>query len=100
MLPMETGETFAILKEVFLALILGQQQLKLRVFITSITNELILGLDIMSTYNGSVDLGCQMLNLAEENLLLWSSLVGPRPFILVVASDQMVPAQCKVVVMA
>jgi hypothetical protein len=95
-----SGETLTILKEVFLTLTLGRHPLKIWVFITSITNKFILGLDIMRTYNASVDQGRQMLLLAEEELSLWSPGMGPRPFILVVASDQVIPAQCEVVALA
>jgi hypothetical protein len=47
-----------------------------------------------------MDLGHQMLCLAEEEVSLWSPGAGPQPSSLVEANDQLVPAQCKGVVMA
>jgi hypothetical protein len=78
---------------------LGQRLLKIWVFIANITNEFILGLDILSTYNAWVDLGRQMLCLAEEEVLLWSPEVGPQPSSLVVTNDQVIPKQCEGMVM-
>lgn len=51
--------------------------LKICVSVANITNELISGLDILCTYDASVDLGGQMLRLPEEALLLWSPGAGP-----------------------
>jgi hypothetical protein len=53
------------LKEVFLTLTLGRHPLKIWVFVTNVTNEFILGLNILCTYDTSVDLWRQMLGLAE-----------------------------------
>jgi hypothetical protein len=99
-LQMVSGETFSILEEVFLTLTLVQRPLEIWVFITRIPNECVLGLDVVRTYSASVDLGRQMLPLAEEEVLLWSPGMGSKPSFLVVASDQVIPAQCEVVVMA
>jgi hypothetical protein len=70
------------------------------VFVANITDELILGLDILRAYTASVDIGRQTLRLAEEEVSLWSPGAGPRPSGLVVAKDQVIPAQCEKVVMA
>lgn len=59
-----------------------------------------MGLDILHAYNTSVDLGCHMLGLAEEEALLWSPGMVPQPFSQVVGTDQVISAQCKGVVMA
>jgi hypothetical protein len=56
-----SGETLS------LTLTLGRRPLKIRAFVTNITNELILGLDILRAYNASVDLGCQTLHLAGKS---------------------------------
>jgi hypothetical protein len=87
------------LKEVFLTLTLGQPPLKIWVFIASMTNEFILGLGVRRAYDGSLDLGRQTLHLAEEEVSVWSPGLGPWPSSLVVVNDQMIPAQCKGVVM-
>jgi hypothetical protein len=59
------------MKEVFLTLTLRWRQLKIWVFVADNTNEFILGLDTLRTYNASVDLGRQTLHLAEEGLPAW-----------------------------
>jgi hypothetical protein len=92
--------SLTILKEVFLTLTLGQHPLKVWVYVTNITNELHLKLEILSVYDASMDLERQMLHLAEEEILLWSPGAGPQPSSLVVDNNQMIPAQCKGVVMA
>jgi hypothetical protein len=71
-------EIFPILNKVFLTLTLGQHPLKIWVFVASIT-EFIFGLDILRTYDASVDLEHQMLHLAEQEVSLWSPRAGPLP---------------------
>jgi hypothetical protein len=51
---------------------MGRHPLKIWVFITNITNEFILGLDILHAYEISVDPGRQTLHLAEEKVSPWS----------------------------
>jgi hypothetical protein len=92
--------SFTILKEVFLTLTLGRRPLKIWVYVTNITNEFVLGLEILNTYDAYIDLGRQILHLAEEEVSLCSPRAGPLPSSLVVTSDHMIPAQCMVVVMA
>jgi hypothetical protein len=60
-----SGEALPVLKEVFLTLTLGRRPLKILVFVANITNEFILGLDVLRAYDASVDIGCQTLHLAE-----------------------------------
>jgi hypothetical protein len=50
-------ETLPILKDIFLTLTLWQRPLKIYVSVVNITNEFILGLDILRAYGASVDLG-------------------------------------------
>jgi hypothetical protein len=85
MLQTVSGEALPILKEVFLTLSLGRRPLKIWVFVTNITNEFVLGLDILCAYDASVDLRCQKLHLAEEEISPWSPGVGPWPSSLIVA---------------
>jgi hypothetical protein len=89
-----SGEALPILKEAFLTLTLGRRPLKSWVFVADITNEFILGLDILRAYDSSVDLGRQTLRLAEEEVSLWTPGVGPRLSNLVMAKDHVLPAQC------
>ncbi|XP_023702529.1 uncharacterized protein LOC111861847 [Cryptotermes secundus] len=70
------------------------------VFVANITDELILGLDILRAYDASVDIGRQTLRLAEEEVSLWSPGAGPRPSNLVVAKDHVIPARSEGIVMA
>jgi hypothetical protein len=92
-------EVFPNMKKVFLILTLGRRPLKNWVIFANTTNQFILGLDFLRSYDASVYLGCQTLRLAEEEVSLWSPGVGPRPSSLVVANDPLIPAQCDDVVM-
>jgi hypothetical protein len=84
----------------FLTLTLRRRPLKIWVFVANITNEFIFGLDILHAYNASVDIGRQTLRLAEDEVSLWSPGAGPRPSSLVLAKDQVIPAQSEGIVMA
>jgi hypothetical protein len=101
MLQTVCGEVLPIF-EGFLTLTLGQCPLKISVFIASIINEFVLGLNILPAYDASVDLGCQTLCPAEDVVLLWSQRAGtgPQPFSMVVASDQVICEQCEGMMMA
>jgi hypothetical protein len=100
MIQTVSGEGLPILEEVSLTLTLGLRPLEIWVFVANITNKFILGLDIMREYDASVDLGRQPLHLAEEEVSLWSLRTGPWPSSLLVANDQVIPAQCDGVVTA
>jgi hypothetical protein len=93
MLQTVSGEALPILKEVFLTLNLWWRPMKIWVFVTDITSELMVELDILHTYDASVGIGHQTLRLAEEEVLLWSPGVGPCCSSLLVAKDQVIPAQ-------
>jgi hypothetical protein len=94
------GESLPILKEVVLTLTLGHRPLRMWLFVADITDELILGQDILCAYDASVDIGRQTLRLAEEEVSLWIPGEGPRPSSLVVAKDHVIPTQCEGIVMA
>jgi hypothetical protein len=72
-----SGESLPVLKEVFLTLTLERRPLKILVFVANITNEFILGLDILRAYDASVDVGRQTPRLSEEEVSLWSPGAGP-----------------------
>jgi hypothetical protein len=95
-----SGESLPILKEVLLTLTLGRCPLKMWVFVANITDELILGLDILRSNDASVDIGRQTLRLADKEVLLWSPGAGLRPSSPVVADDHVIPAQYQGIVMA
>jgi hypothetical protein len=52
-----SGEALPIMKKVSLTLTLGQRPLNISVFVADITDELILGLDVLRAYDASVDIG-------------------------------------------
>jgi hypothetical protein len=70
------------------------------VFVANITDELILGLDLIRAYDASVDIGRQKLRLAEEQVSLLSPGAGSRTYNLVVARDHVIPEQCERIVVA
>jgi hypothetical protein len=72
------------LPELLLPLIIGQRPLKFWVFVATF----ILRLNILRAYDGFVDLGCQMLRLAREEVSLCSPGAGPRSSCLVVVKVQ------------
>jgi hypothetical protein len=90
----------SILKEAYVTLTLGRRPLKIWVFVADITNELILGLNVLRDYDASVDIGRQTLRLAEQEVSLWSTGMRPRPSNMVAAKDQVVPARSEGIVMA
>jgi hypothetical protein len=67
---MVSGEAFPNIKEVCLTLTLGWRLLKIWVFVANITDELILGLDVLRAYDASAVIGCQTLHLADEEVSL------------------------------
>jgi hypothetical protein len=88
-----SGEALPILNKVFLTLNLGWCPLNIWGFVADITNEFILGLDILCAYDASVDIG-------RQTLRIWCPGAGPRPSSLVVANDQVIPARCEGIVIA
>jgi hypothetical protein len=70
------------------------------VFVADMTNEFILGLNILRAYAASVDIERQTLRLAEEYILWRSPEAGPPPSNIRVEENQTVPVLCKETVMA
>lgn len=64
-LQMVSGKTVPILKEALVELTLGQCPLTTWLFVTKVTDEFILGLDVLCAHDASMDLRC-MLRLREE----------------------------------
>jgi hypothetical protein len=95
-----SGKFLPILIEVLLPLKLVRRPLRLWDCDANITDELILGLNILRANDASVDIGRQKLRHAEEELWVCRPGAGPRPFSLVVAKKHLIPAQCKGTVMA
>jgi hypothetical protein len=63
-----SGRTKAVVKEALVELTLGQRTLKIWVFVADVTDEFILGPDILRAYDESVDVGCHVLRLGTEEL--------------------------------
>jgi hypothetical protein len=62
-LKIASGETILVVKETLVELTLGRRALRIWVFVAEITDELILGLDVLRAYNASLDLGRHLLRL-------------------------------------
>jgi hypothetical protein len=67
---MVSGETLPISNDVLVELTLGQCSLTTWVFVISVIDKFILGLDVFCAYNLSVDLGCCVLWLGNEEVPL------------------------------
>jgi hypothetical protein len=57
-----SGETILVLKEAVVGLNLGQRALRIWVFVAEVTDEFILGLDVLRAYDASMDLGRRLLS--------------------------------------
>jgi hypothetical protein len=67
---MASGESLPILEEALVKWTLGWNLLSTWVFITIVTSDLILGLDVMHALAASVDLRHHMLRLGKEEVPL------------------------------
>lgn len=63
---MTSWETLPILKEALLELTMGHSTTHISVFIMGKTNEFILELDVLHTYDTFIELGCHVLRLGQE----------------------------------
>jgi hypothetical protein len=70
-LQIVSGETLPVLKEVLVGLPLEQWPLTTWVFVIRITDEFILGLDVLCAQDASVDLRHRVWRPGEEEVLLW-----------------------------
>jgi hypothetical protein len=70
------------------------------VFAAEITDEFILGLDVLQAYNASVDVGRHLLRLGQEEVTLWRPGAQPKSSRLSLVGDEVIPARCERVVMA
>jgi hypothetical protein len=58
-----SGETIPVLKEALVELTLGRRAMRIWMFVAEVTDEFILGLDVLRAYDASVDLGSHFLRL-------------------------------------
>ena len=63
-----SGETLPVLREALVELTLGQRALRIWVFVAEVTDEFILGLDVLRAYDASVDLGRHLLRRVRRKL--------------------------------
>jgi len=98
-LQMASGETIPVLKEALVELTLGQRALRIWVFVAEVTDEFILGLDVLWAYDASVDLGRHLLRLGQEEVTLWRPGTQPKSARLSLDGDEVIPARCERVVM-
>jgi hypothetical protein len=66
-----SGEIIPVMKEALVELTLGWWALKILVLVAEVTDEFILGLDILRAYDASVVLGRCPLRLGQEEVTLW-----------------------------
>jgi len=95
-----SGETLPVLKEALVELTLGQRALRIWVFVVEVTDEFILGLDVLRAYDASVDLRRHLLRLGQEEVTLWRPGAQPKSARLSLVGDEVIPARCETVVMA
>jgi hypothetical protein len=95
-----SAETIPVLKEALIELTLGQRTLRIWVFAAEITDEFILGLDVLRAYNVSVDVGRHLLRIGQEVVTLWRPGAQPKSSWLSLVSDKVIPTRCERVVMA
>jgi hypothetical protein len=93
-------ETIPVLKEALVELTLGLRTLRIWVFVAEITDEFILGLDVLRAYNASVDVGRHLLRLGQEEITLWRPGAQPNSSRLSLVGAEVIPARYERVVMA
>ena len=89
-----------MLKEAFVERTLGRRALSICVFVAEVTDEFILGLDVLRAYDAYVDLGRHLLQLGHEEVTLRKPGAQPKSARLSLAGNELIPAQCERVVMA
>jgi hypothetical protein len=53
-------------------------------------DKFILGLDVLQAYNASVDLGCHLLRLGQEEVTLWRPGTQPKSARLLLVVDEVI----------
>jgi hypothetical protein len=67
---------------------------KIMLLVSSLTNEFMLGLDLLRAYDASMDLRRKSLLITEEDVSPRGLGTGNRASSLVMTKDQVIPAQC------
>jgi predicted aspartyl protease len=90
-----SGETIPVIKESQVELTLGRRSIRIWVFVADITDEFILGLDVLRAYDAFVDLGRHLLRSGQEEGTLWEPDAQPKPIRITLASDEVIPVRCE-----
>jgi len=89
-----------VLNEAFVELNLGRRSLRHWVYVAEVTDEIILGLDVLRSHDASVNLGRHFLRLGQEEVTLWNSGAQPKSARLSLVGDELIPVRCERVVIA
>jgi hypothetical protein len=89
-----SGHTLPIMKEVLVKLIMGRRPLIKWVCVANITEEFILGLNVMYSHDAIVDLRRCMLHMGDDEVPLWSSWVPPSSTPYTMGNSKVAAARC------
>jgi hypothetical protein len=87
------GRPSPAFNEALVQLTLRRSALHIWVFVAEITDEFLLGQDVLRANDASVDLWRHVLRLGCKQVSLWSPGARPRPSPLTLASDEAIPAR-------
>jgi len=73
---------------------MGRRPLMICVFVEDITDEYILGLEVLWDYDMSVDLEHHLLRLDHVGVMVWRTGAQPKFSRISLVGNEMVPAQC------
>ena len=91
---MASGETIPV-TEALVERTLGWQTLRIWVFVAEITDEYILGLDVLRDYEASVVLEHQLLRLGQVEVMVWRTAAKPKSSCISLVGE-VIPARCEV----
>jgi predicted aspartyl protease len=86
-----SGETIPVIREARVELTLGRRPVRIWVLVADITDELILGLDVLRACDASVDVGRHVLGMGREEVSLWNPRARPRSSRLTLLNDEVNP---------
>jgi hypothetical protein len=89
-----SGHTLPIMKEVLVKLIMGRRPLIKWVCVANITEEFILGLDVMYAHDAIVDLRRRVLRMGDDEVPLWNPWVPPSSTPCTMGNSKVAAARC------
>jgi hypothetical protein len=87
------------MREAHVELNLWRRPVRIWVLVADITDELILGLDVLRACNVLVDVGRHVLRIGREEVSLWNPRARPRSSRLTFLNDEVISARCERVVL-